>query len=228
MYKIIFDNIDSTFDQLYSNENYYKILNHQSFAIQSFKQNRGVGRGNKSWESPRGNFYITLNQKIKAKDVLKKSFYLCYLIHKYFKKRYSILLQYKWPNDLFFNNKKIVGVVAKSKIISQDAYTQIGIGININSSPLPTATSLSSILSKNISVYDFSNDLIKTIYGELNKGISDKYMVNYLNKYLLRNFQLRHPHFKNNEIKIIKVEYDLSLLIDVNSVYKKIFFGELL
>ena len=48
---------------------------------------------------------ITLNQKIKAKDVLKKSFYLCYLIHKYFKKRYSILLQYKWPNDLFFNNK---------------------------------------------------------------------------------------------------------------------------
>ena len=53
-------------------------------------------------------------------------------------------------------------------------------------------------------------------------------MVNYLNKYLLRNFQLRHPHFKNNEIKIIKVEYDLSLLINLDSVYKKIFFGELL
>ena len=88
MYKIIFDDIDSTFDQLYSNENYYKILKHQSFAIQSFKQNRGVGRGNKSWESPKGNFYITLNQKIKAKDVLKKS---------------SILLK-KYPkNDFLWN-----------------------------------------------------------------------------------------------------------------------------
>ena len=85
-----------------------------------------------------------------------------------------------------------------------------------------------SILSQDISVYDFSNDFIKTIYGELNKGISEKYIVNYLNKYLLRNFQLRHPYFKNNEIKIIKVEYDLSLLIDVDRVYKKIFFGELL
>ena len=157
-----------------------------------------------------------------------QSFYLCYLIHKYFKKKYSILLQYKWPNDLFFNNKKIVGVVAKSKIISQDAYTQIGIGININSSPLPTAISLSSILSQNISVYDFSNDFIKIIYGELNKTISNQNMVNYLNKYLLRTFRLKHPYFKNNDIEIIKVENDLSLLIDVDRAYKTIFFGELL
>ena len=228
MYKIIFDNIDSTFNQLYSNKDFFKILKQQSFVVQSFKQNRGVGRGNKSWKSPKGNFYVTLNQKIKSKDILKKSFYLCYLVHRYFKKKYSISLQYKWPNDLFFNNKKIVGVVAKSKIISQDAYTQIGIGININSSPLPTAISLSSILSQSISVYDFSNDFIKIIYGELNKTISNQNMVNYLNKYLLKTFQLRHPYFKNNDIEIIKVENDLSLLIDVDRAYKTIFFGELL
>ena len=53
-------------------------------------------------------------------------------------------------------------------------------------------------------------------------------MVNYLNKYLLKTFQLRHPYFKNNDIEIIKVENDLSLLIDVDREYKTIFFGELL
>ena len=91
MKKIIFDNIDSTFDQTYQNDVFFNILNQQSFVIQSFKQNRGVGRGNKSWESPDGNFYVTLNQKIKSKDVLNKSFQLCFLIHKYFKKKYSII-----------------------------------------------------------------------------------------------------------------------------------------
>ena len=93
---------------------------------------------------------------------------------------------------------------------------------------MPTAISLSSILSQSISVYDFSNDFIKIIYGELNKTISNQNMVNYLNKYLLRTFQLRHPYFKNNDIEIIKVEKDLSLLIDVDGAYKTIFFGELL
>lgn len=227
MYKIIFDNIDSTFNQIYLNDDFFNILNQQSFIIQSFKQNRGVGRGNKNWESPHGNFYVTLNQKIKSKDVLNKSFKLCFLIHKYFKKKYSIILQYKWPNDLFFNHKKLVGVVSKSKIISQNAYTQIGIGININTSPLPISISLANILSNKISVYDFSNDFFKSTRNDLNKSISNKKMVNYLNKFLLSKFKLKHPHFKSNRIKVIKVENDLSLLINVNNINKKIFFGEL-
>ena len=58
--------------------------------------------------------------------------------------------------------------------------------------------------------------------------ISTTYLVNYLNRYLLREFKVNHPSFDPNKTEIIKVLNDLSLRIRVNEHYENIFFGELI
>ena len=227
MYKVIFDSINSTQDEIIGFNNYKKILKNNNLYIQSFRQIKGTGRGKKKWLSPTGNIYLTINQKLKASHALRNNFYICYIIHKFFKINFNINLDYKWPNDLFFKNKKIVGVVVKSTILGKKSYLKTGIGININNSPIVDSVSLFSIINEKSNILDLSNIIIDIIEHTLTKKISNKKLVRYLNQYMLRHFKLNHPIFGKNIIKILSVNEDLSLKIKIDDATKNIFFGEL-
>ena len=227
MYKVIFDSITSTQDEIIDFNNYKKILKNNNLYIQSFRQIKGTGRGKKKWLSPKGNIYLTINQKLKASYALRNSFYICYILHKFFKINFNINLDYKWPNDLFYRNKKIVGVVVKSTILGKKSYLKTGIGININNSPIVDSVSLFSIINKKSNILDLSNIIIDFIEHNLTKKISNKKLVRYLNQYMLRDFKLNHPIFGKNIIEILTVNEDLSLKIKIDDTTKNIFFGEL-
>ena len=227
MYKVIYDTIASTQNEIINFDRYKKVLNNNNLYVQSLEQEKGTGRGKKKWISPKGNIYLTINQKLKATVALKNNFYICYLIHKFFKKIYDIDLEYKWPNDLFYENKKIVGVVVKSTILGNNSYLKTGIGININNTPLIDSTSLSRILKKKSNIIELSNKIIDFIEYNLSKEISNQILVRYLNKYMLKNFKLNHPTFGKNIVEIINVNEDFSLNIKIENEIKKIFFGEL-
>ena len=227
MYKVIYDTIASTQNEIINFDRYKKVLNNNNLYVQSLEQEKGTGRGKKKWISPKGNIYLTINQKLKATVALKNNFYICYLIHKFFKKIHDIDLKYKWPNDLFYQNKKIVGVVVKSTILGNNSYLKTGIGININNTPLIESTSLSRILKKKSNIIKLSNKIIDFIEYNLSKEISNQILVRYLNKYMLKNFKLNHPTFGKNIIEIINVNEDFSLNIKIEDEIKKIFFGEL-
>ncbi len=227
MYKVIFNSITSTQDEIIGFSNYKKILENNNLYIQSFTQIKGTGRGKKKWLSPKGNIYLTINQKLKASYALRNNFYICYLIHKFFKINFNINLDYKWPNDLFFNNKKIVGVVVKSTILGKRSYLKTGIGININNSPVVESQSLFNIIRKNSNILDLSNTIIDFIEYNLINKISNQKLVRYLNKNIMKNFKLNHPIFGKNIIDILKVNDDLSLKIKIDNASKNIFFGEL-
>ena len=227
MYKVIYDTIASTQNEIINFDRYKKVLNNNNFYVQSLEQEKGTGRGKKKWISPKGNIYLTINQKLKATAALKNNFYICYLIHKFFKKTHDIDLKYKWPNDLFYQNKKIVGVVVKSTILGNNSYLKTGIGININNTPLIESTSLSRILKKKSNIIEFSNKIIDFIEYNLPKEIPNQILVRYLNKYMLKNFKLNHPTFGKNIVEIINVNEDFSLNIKIEDEIKKIFFGEL-
>tara|TARA_B100000575_G_C22849289_1_gene497081 strand:- start:20 stop:706 length:687 start_codon:yes stop_codon:yes gene_type:complete len=227
LYKVIFNSITSTQDEIIGFSNYKKILENNNLYIQSFTQIKGTGRGKKKWLSPKGNIYLTINQKLKASYALRNNFYICYLIHKFFKINFNINLDYKWPNDLFFNNKKIVGVVVKSTILGKRSYLKTGIGININNSPVVESQSLFNIIRKNSNILDLSNTIIDFIEYNLINKISNQKLVRYLNKNIMKNFKLNHPIFGKNIIDILKVNDDLSLKIKIDNASKNIFFGEL-
>ena len=152
---------------------------------------------------------------------------MCYLIHRFFSKNYGIKFQYKWPNDLYFNDKKICGVVSTSKIIGNKSYIQTGIGFNLNNQPIKTSISLSKILNQKFSILEVSSKILEFIDSNLNSHISNNYLVKYLNSYLLRKFKVNHPSFNQNT-KIIMVLNDLSLRIKLHDRYENIFFGELI
>ena len=227
MYKVIYDTIASTQNEIINFDRYKKVLNNNNLYVQSLEQEKGTGRGKKKWISPKGNIYLTINQKLKATVALKNNFCICYLIHNFFRKTHNINLEYKWPNDLFYQNKKIVGVVVKSTILGNNSYLKTGIGININNTPLIESTSLSRILKKKSNIIKLSNKIIDFIEYNLSKEISNQILVGYLNKYMLKNFKLNHPTFGKNIVEIINVNEDFSLNIKIEDEIKKIFFGEL-
>jgi len=227
LFKVIFDTITSTQNDLINFDRYKKILNNKNLYIQSLEQKKGTGRGKKKWISPKGNIYLTINQKLKATAALKNNFYICFLIHKFFKKTYAIDLEYKWPNDLFYHKKKIVGVVVKSTILGNNSFLKTGIGINVNNTPLIESTSLVNIIKRKLNIIELSNKIIDFIEHNLSKEISNQILVRYLNKFMLKNFKLNHPSFGKNVVEILKVNEDFSLNIKIDDETKKIFFGEL-
>ena len=228
MYKILFDSTNSTFNKIFDNQNNFSLVEKHNIAVQSYKQTAGVGRGTKKWNSPKGNIYLTINQYKNANEILKNSFYVCYLIHKFFSKNYGINFQYKWPNDLYYKDKKICGVVSTTKIIGNKSYIQTGIGFNLNNQPIKKSISLSKILNQKLSILEVSSKLLNFMDDHINSYISNNFLVNYLNKHLLRKFRVNHPSFNKNNIKIIEVLGDLSLRIKLQDRYENIFFGELI
>ncbi|WP_395463143.1 biotin--[acetyl-CoA-carboxylase] ligase [Wolbachia endosymbiont of Cantharis cryptica] len=54
-------------------------------------------------------------------------------------------IQYKWPNDVFADGKKISGILLEKK--SNSNWLAIGVGININHAPLSEAICISKLLS---------------------------------------------------------------------------------
>ena len=228
MFKVLFDSTNTTFNKIFDNQNNFSLVEKHNIVVQSYEQTAGVGRGTKKWKSPKGNIYLTINQNKNTDEILKNSFYVCYLIHRFFSKYYGIKFQYKWPNDLYYQDKKICGVVSTSKIIGNKSYIQTGIGFNLNSQPIKTSISLSKILNQSFPILEVSSRLLKFIDTHLNSYISSTYLVKYLNSHLLKKFRVNHPSFNKKNTEIIDVLDDLSLRIKLNNRYENIFFGELI
>lgn len=228
MFKVLFDSTNTTFNKIFDNQNNFSLVEKHNIVVQSYKQTAGVGRGTKKWKSPKGNIYLTINQNKNTDEILKNSFYVCYLIHRFFSKNYGIKFQYKWPNDLYYQDKKICGVVSTSKIIGNKSYIQTGIGFNLNSQPIKTSISLSKILNQSFPILEVSSKLLKFIDTHLNSYISNTYLVKYLNSHLLKKFRVNHPSFNKKNTEIIDVLDDLSLRIKLHNRYENIFFGELI
>ena len=228
MYKVLFDSTNTTFDKIFDKQTNFSLIEKHNIAIQSYEQTAGVGRGTKKWNSPKGNIYLTINQSKNTDEILKNSFYVCHLIHRFFFKNYDIKFQYKWPNDLYYKEKKICGVVSTSKIIGNKSYIQTGIGFNLNNQPISTSISFSKILNQKLPILEVSSKLLNFIDNHLNSHISNTYLVKYLNSHLLRKFRVNHPSFDKNNTEIIEVLNDLSLRIKLHDRYENIFFGELI
>ena len=97
-------------------------------------QTKGRGRNEKEWNSPKGNLYFsfgfTRHNLINGLSV-KVGLIVAESLQQILKK--NVLL--KWPNDLFFKDKKIGGILTEASIDGDRINSLIlGIGLNLNSS----------------------------------------------------------------------------------------------
>ena len=93
-------------------------------------QTKGRGRNEKEWNSPNGNLYFsfgfTRHNLINGLSV-KVGLILAESLQQILKK--NVLL--KWPNDLFYLNKKVGGILVETSSMNNIFKIVIGIGVNL-------------------------------------------------------------------------------------------------
>lgn len=74
----------------------------------------------------------------------------------------------KWPNDIYYNDKKLAGILLENAIVgSEIKYSIAGIGLNVNQtvfvSNAPNPVSLKQITGKEYDIDQLMKDLLETI-----------------------------------------------------------------
>jgi len=170
---IILESIDSTNN--YAIEILKRKRLNEGTIIITHEQTKGKGQKGNYWESEPGkNLTFSL---ILYPDFLlaEKQFFITKLVSLAltdFLENYLTDITIKWPNDIYYRNKKIAGILIENAIITVKLkYSVVGIGININQreflSGFSNAISLSKITGKE---YDLHKLLI-----ELKKYLNNRY-----------------------------------------------------
>ncbi|APC91960.1 MULTISPECIES: biotin--[acetyl-CoA-carboxylase] ligase [Francisella] len=140
------------------------------------KQTKGRGRRGDKWISEgKDNIYSTLafhcNFAITTDSLKSVKIALSVLaaIKKYIPKNLQQYLKIKLPNDIYFQDQKLAGILIETKNIKKDSFDiLIGVGINVNMTNIDENidrewTSLSSINNQQLNSSAVIVDLVKSI-----------------------------------------------------------------
>lgn len=117
-------------------------------------QTAGRGAGTNKWESERGQnllfSIIAFPQQLPANQMFALSEVTALAIRDALSS-YAEGFQIKWPNDIYYNDKKIVGMLIENDLRGKQVHRSvIGVGVNINQtlfrSDAPNPVSLAQIL----------------------------------------------------------------------------------
>ncbi|MDR1361953.1 MAG: biotin--[acetyl-CoA-carboxylase] ligase [Holosporaceae bacterium] len=127
-------------------------------------QTIGVGRCHRRWVSPPGNLYTSILSPIPpSEDFCQLSLTIGCAARETIRHflRESNFLRLHWPNDVYYGNRKICGILAAST----DGWLIISVGINVNVSPdIGSAVSLKDILGDDVpKVPDVLDVLLKNV-----------------------------------------------------------------
>ncbi|MHA1953260.1 MAG: biotin--[acetyl-CoA-carboxylase] ligase, partial [Candidatus Heimdallarchaeaceae archaeon] len=109
--------------------------NEEPFVILAKEQTQGRGREENTWFSPQGGLYASFVLPMKdsvTKEAITMFHYSTALaIVTCLKKLFDIEIKIKWPNDIYFEGKKLAGLLIEYISSTQD-FMIIGTGINVN------------------------------------------------------------------------------------------------
>lgn len=207
--------------------------------VLALHQKKGRGMGANSWESDKGKnltFSLLLRPKfLQAQDMFLISKTISLGIVDYLNeldRNFSI----KWPNDIYYKDKKICGILIENQLLGNKLnYSIIGIGININQevfkSDAPNPISLLNIFNKKFNTTSCLNGVLKQIsiwYGILSDGWANKINDAYF-MHLYRNKGF-HDYRSNGQVfqaQIKAVENDGKLMLKTpESEIKSFYFKE--
>lgn len=118
-------------------------------------QTKGRGKPGREWLSAKGEnllFSLLIRPQIPASQAPLLTQVACRAVARVLLENYKKSVQFKRPNDLLFDGKKICGTLVESHTTSNKIeFVIIGIGLNVNSPSshlLEAATSLAEITGK--------------------------------------------------------------------------------
>ncbi|MDY0010800.1 MAG: biotin--[acetyl-CoA-carboxylase] ligase [Candidatus Izemoplasmatales bacterium] len=223
-----FDSIDSTNDYLKRQTDVLE----DGCICYALTQERGRGRRENNWISPRGNLYFSILKKnrLERNMIFSETIMISVAIAKIFEK-YELEPIIKYPNDILVNGKKIAGILIETTGTEQIDSVIIGVGININQEDFKSLNkkatslklqrkgdySLEDILSELISIYNKLGDIDETYKIYLQKSlIINKEIILDNKKYRISNIFLNGDILIKNECEEVIIN---SNILDFSNLY---------
>ena len=185
-------------------------------------QSLGKGQGSNVWESESGKnllFSIALDMSyLKAENQFlltqMVSVAMIDVLKKYLSEE-SLFI--KWPNDIYFNDKKIAGILIKNEIKGMMLGTSIiGIGLNVNQESfdenLPNPISMKMITGENYDLESLLNDICNELrvmsYEQYRNAHSSQLTAHSYIKYLYRYRQWSFYEHEGSVKEMMIIGYD--------------------
>jgi len=214
------------------------------------EQTAGKGQRSKSWTSEKNaNIMLTIVVKpffLQTFQQFHLSACVAVATHEFFKKIAGDDLKIKWPNDIYWQDKKLGGILIENVIGPKDdqrrskenqsgpawKWAVIGIGININQEKFPgnlkNPVSLKQITEQNFDVVELARGLCRTMniyYKRLEK--KSALVLELYNRALYKkNERVKFKKANRNFQCIVKSVNESGQLIVQHSIEEKIDFGE--
>jgi BirA family biotin operon repressor/biotin-[acetyl-CoA-carboxylase] ligase len=184
----------------------------------SYEQTDGKGRRGKTWKTENGK-NIILSVAVSADFLtIYQQFYLsvavCLGSIDLFKKYAGDEFKIKWPNDIFWNDRKAGGILIENIITGNTwHWSVIGMGMNINQTDFSVDAVFKPVSLKQITGKDF--DVVETAQ-ELYKAVMERY--NELQKNGVENMLAKYNEHLFGLNKKVKLKKD-------NAVFETIIKG---
>jgi BirA family biotin operon repressor/biotin-[acetyl-CoA-carboxylase] ligase len=204
----------------------------EGFVVHTDFQTAGKGQIGNSWESEAGRnllFSILLYPQRVPMDELFLisqivSLAICNALRKY-----TDGVTVKWPNDIYWENKKLAGILIENQFQANKVKTIVGIGLNVNQqnfvSDAPNPVSLRQIIGKSVNrkqLLELICQNILEIYTELNvEKIRTEYARNLFRKDGFHEYESDNEHFS---ARIIAAQPDGQLCLETESGERKEFY----
>lgn len=108
------------------------------FAVHSEVQTAGYGQQGRTWQSPRGNLYITLALPLTGlhHPLPLLPLRAAVTVARWIETVWQVPVKLKWPNDIMHKGRKLAGILCETSL--QDGVAEsvlIGVGINVQCAP---------------------------------------------------------------------------------------------
>ena len=181
----------STENELSNWLEYSEIKRNQPVAIIASEQFSGFGQNSKTWVSRKGGIWLSAAYPIFSKEFTSRIFNLslgikiCEML-----RQENINVFLKWPNDIFFGSKKLIGFLPRVITRGQDIiYVRIGLGMNVLNQTPPEGVSLSKVLkTKNINQHYWTAKILKAFHDSIECNNKEEYVVKSANNFLTKEF----------------------------------------
>lgn len=226
---MVFRTVDSTITVAEETD-----LNENPLFIVADSQTAGKGRLGRSFASPAGTgLYLTI--AIKPDFAINEALYVtmasAVATARAIEKVCRIHADIKWVNDLFYNNRKICGILTKAQSnleLGQIDKLIIGIGINCFPGSLPPELDqIAGPVSSEKGSFS-RNQLAAEVFNETIKILNDLQEKTFMKEYKRRCFILDeiisvHPHLDHRSVKAFAVDIsdDGGLIVEYTEGEKK-------
>ena len=204
-------------------DEYLKLNNLKNIPIAIFSrsQSSGFGRFERRWFAPSGGIWLSAAYPIKSKTFISEIFSisiaykLCEMLSEE-----SIKVSLKWPNDIFYGSKKLIGFLPK--VITrgeQIKYVRVGFGMNLNNKSPLQGISLCKIINKKNLCESYWSSKILHVFNEaifINKNRDS--IIRGANKFLNKTYLPKE--YINQEWRIKYIDSRGGLVISRNENQK--------